>query len=124
MASAQTVAYKEITAAYDSTSYDTLIADSGTYDPCCNVMTWYNKFRRTDASSIYIYIRFHFNGTIVHNQYLDEDYDDWEIVERSNVVNVGPSSSHRLVISKSSLGNGRFDQLKMSAKYENEDQTK
>lgn len=119
VAYSQGILFKDLSTDDDVTYQDTMINQSGSYDPCCNVLFWYDRFHRDDGTGMYT-LRFHYNGTSVHHGYYAGDYDPGETVERSGSKFVGPSSNHELVQSKSNWQNGSFDQIYMSATYQNE----
>jgi len=102
--------------ATDYTNQDTLIGSTDPYDPCDNYLSWFDKFYRTDVARGYT-LRFHYNGTNQHHGYYSYNYQENQFHEFYATVYVGPSTSHRIVISKSNYDHGCFESIYAMATY-------
>ncbi|OGC93259.1 MAG: hypothetical protein A2W25_00700 [candidate division Zixibacteria bacterium RBG_16_53_22] len=114
----QTVSLKELGPIPNDIYLDTMIARTGTYDPCCNGLDWRVQFYRTAATSPTYYLRFHFNGTSIHRQYRSDQVAREQTHAFYGQSNEGPSTSHEIVISKSLISSyGCFEDMYAKAAY-------
>jgi len=114
---------KELVVANDDVM-DTLVASTPTYDPCDNWMAWEDRFTVDNRDYDYN-LNFVYYGTEVHHSYNNWLYTpdvDYVLHDKEYV---GPSSSHRLALTKGSIiARGCFRDISMKATYSADDPTK
>ncbi len=93
---------KRLYAANDNVQ-DTIVARSGSYDPCCNYMDWADTVH---CNNTYSYYReyYEYRGTSVSHYYNTAELNpNATYTDGGQGVYVGPSSSNELVIRKDSI---------------------
>jgi hypothetical protein len=110
------VAQKNCSVSSDS-GQDTILNRSGTYDPCDSWLTWTESFYRTNQiGGMYLNIRY--AGTsLPRHSYYSYDLTRNQTHTFYNTEYVGASTSHEIIISKSSLSSGFFTTISATAVY-------
>jgi hypothetical protein len=114
----QAVSIKELTVNNDDV-YQTILGRTGEYNPCCQWMTWLDKFSRTnyDPETPY-HLEFQYTGVGLHHYYYSANYEHGHNYSFTGTLQISLDPNHEIIISKSSqMEHGAWSGMYAKAVY-------